>query len=65
MKLLKTKKARDLAVKGLAQGIMVKDCVIENAMNIREEAEDICNEAKAVAKETCDCECGCDEASEK
>ncbi len=51
---LKTKSARDLAVKGLAKGMMVKDCVIEEVANIREEADDICNEAKSVAKADCD-----------
>ncbi len=51
---LRTKSARDLAVKGLAKGITVKDCIVEEVANIREEADDICNEAKAVAKSDCE-----------
>ncbi len=51
---LRTKKAHDLAVKGLAKGITVKDCIVEEVANIREEADDICNEAKAVAKTDCE-----------
>ncbi len=52
--LLKTKKARQLAVQGVAGGIMLKDKVLENVANIREEAEDICAEAKNVAKSDCE-----------
>ncbi len=62
--LLKTKSARDLAVKGVAGTIMLKDKVLETATNIKEEADDICAEAKAVAQSSCecgeDCECGDD-----
>ncbi len=60
---LKTKKARELAVKGVAGGIMLKDKVLETATNIKEEADDICAEAKAVAKSGCDCgeSCACKE----
>lgn len=56
---IKTKKARELAVKTVAQGFIVKDAVMEEVSNIREEAEDICAEAKARAKGECDCGCGC------
>ncbi len=49
LKVVKTKKVRDAAVKTLAQGMMTKDCVVEEYTNIREEAEDICAEAKALA----------------
>ena len=52
---LKTKKARELAVKGVANSIMIKDKVMENVANIKEEAEDICAEAKKVAQDDCDC----------
>ncbi len=59
--LLKTKKARELAVKSVAGSIMLKDKVLETAANIKEEADDICAEAKACAKQECtcgdDCEC--------
>ncbi len=51
---LRTKSARELAVKGLANGIIAKDNIIEEITNIREEADDICNEAKAVAKADCE-----------
>ncbi len=51
---LRTKTARELAVKGLAKGITAKDCIIEEVANIREEADDICNEAKAAAKTDCE-----------
>ena len=58
--LVKTPKARELAVQGLAKGMMAKDCVMETVTNIQDEAEDICAEARAVAKENSDCDCGCD-----
>ncbi|MFI3236430.1 MAG: DUF6110 family protein [Lachnospiraceae bacterium] len=49
LKLVKTEKARSTAVKTLAQGMMYKDSLVEEYTNIREEAEDICAEAKALA----------------
>ncbi|MFI3173248.1 MAG: DUF6110 family protein [Eubacteriales bacterium] len=49
LKVAKTEKARTTVVKALAQGMMTKDCVVEEYTNIREEAEDICAEAKALA----------------
>ncbi len=59
--LIKTKKARDLAVKSVAGGIMLKDKALETAANIKEEADDICAEAKMAAKSGCtsgdDCDC--------
>ncbi len=60
--LLKTKKARELAVKGVAGGIMLKDKALETAANIKEEADDIVCEAKCVAKNECCCgdDCECD-----
>ncbi len=68
VKILKTKTVRDMAVKSLAQGIIAKDKIAEEVANIREEADDICAEAKLAARkgccdETCDCECEeeCDE----
>lgn len=61
----RTAKARELAVQGLAKGMMVKDCVMETVTNIQDGAEDICAEARAVAKEQSDCDdfqcdCGCE-----
>ncbi len=53
---IKTRTARDLAVKGVAGGIMLKDKVLETAANIKEEADDICAEAKYAAQ--CGCTCG-------
>lgn len=49
-KVLKAKKTREFAVQALANGMMVKDEIMEEVANIREEADDICNEAKAVAR---------------
>ncbi len=59
--ILKTKKARELAVKGVAGGMLLKDKALETAANIKEEAEDICAEAKASAQASCACgdECAC------
>lgn len=66
----KTPCARNLAVKGLAKGMMAKDSVMEVVTNIQDEAEDICAEARAVAKaksegdcdcDDCQCDCTCDE----
>ncbi len=57
---LKTKKVRKFAVKTLAKGMMLKDNVSEEVCNIREEADDICNEAKAMAKNACECDEGCE-----
>ncbi len=53
-KFLKSKKAHNLAVKGVAGGIMLKDRVLETAANIREEADDVCTEAREIAKNKCD-----------
>ncbi len=60
LKLVKTEKARNLAVQGIAQGMMAKDCAMEELTNLREEAEEICREAREVAKKKSDCNCGCD-----
>ncbi len=63
LSVLKTKKVRELAIKGVASGIMMKDKVLENVSNIKEEADDIVAEAKVVAKCGCNCgdSCNCDE----
>ncbi len=60
LSLLKTKKARALAVKGVAGSMMLKDKVLETANNIKEEADDICAEAKAACKDECACGDACD-----
>ncbi len=60
LSLLKTKKARELSVKGLAGGMMLKDKVLETAANIKEEADDIVCDAKTVAQEDCACGDNCD-----
>lgn len=49
-KLLKTDTVRKMTVNTVAKGIMIKDSVLEEYNNIKDEAEDICNEAKEVAK---------------
>lgn len=61
-KLVKTDKARKLAVHTIAYGMMAKDTTMEEVANLREEAEEICKEAREVAKQKsdCDCDCGCD-----
>ncbi len=62
LSLFKTKKARELAVKGVAGSMLLKDKVLETAANIKEEADDICIDAKASAQQECacgdNCECG-------
>ncbi len=62
--LLKAPKTRELAVKGVAGGLLLKDKILETAANIKEEADDICAEAKATAKDECDCgdSCACEQA---
>ncbi len=58
---LQTKKARALAVKGVANGMMLKDKILETATNIKEEADDICAEAKVVAQNEFTCGENCNE----
>lgn len=55
-KVLKTEKVRKFTVNKIAQGMMIKDCANETIANLREEAEDICNEARSVAKNASDCD---------
>ncbi len=57
---LSTKKAHDLAVKGVANSMLLKDKVLENVVNIKEQADDICTEAKMAAKNECVCGEDCD-----
>ncbi len=59
LQFLKSRKARNCAVQGLARGMMLKDCAMETVANIREEAEDIGAEARELAAEDCDCGCAC------
>lgn len=59
LKLAKTDKARKLAVQTIAQGMMAKDAAMEEVANLREEAEEICKEARDLAKQKSDCDCGC------
>ncbi len=59
---LKAKPVRKLAVNALAKGMMLKDSVSEEVNNIREEADDLCSEAKTAAQCSCDGAC---ETSEK
>lgn len=58
----KTEKGRALAVKSLVKGMICKDTVMEYATNLREDAEDICKEARDMAKAESDvvevvCDC--------
>lgn len=57
LKFVKTEKARKIAVKTIAQGMMIKDSTMEGVNNLREEAEDICAEARAVAQAENECCC--------
>ncbi len=50
-KLAKSQKTRELAVKGVAQSFVIKDSVKEKIINIKEEADDIYNEAKNSVQE--------------
>ena len=61
---LKTKKAREIAVKGVAGSMIIKDKVMEGVINIKEDAEDIYAEAKVVAQQDYECSCACDEDKE-
>lgn len=53
-KILGTKKARDITVNSLAKGFILKDTIMEEVENIREEAMDICANAKVIAKGECE-----------
>ncbi len=64
-KFLQTETAKDLAVVGIAKGIMAKDTIIEKVANAKEQAEDIYAEAQELVDEVyeeyeCECECECD-----
>ena len=50
-KILKSSKTRELAVKGIAKGMMLCDDAREEITNMKEEAEDICHEARMKARE--------------
>ena len=45
-KLLKSKSCRDLCVKGLAQGMKLQKDAMETFQNMKEEAADMCYDAK-------------------
>ncbi|MFI3250080.1 MAG: DUF6110 family protein [Eubacteriales bacterium] len=58
LKILKSDAVHNVAVATLAKGYQIKDIVMEEANNLRQEAEDICAEAKAKSEcccETCEC----------
>lgn len=61
LKFVKTDKARKIAVNSIAKGMMIKDSTMEGVTNLREEAEEICAEARAVAKASSECECESEE----
>lgn len=48
-KILKAPKTRELAVKGLAQGMKLKHDAQETFQNMKDEASDLCNDAKSEA----------------
>lgn len=54
LKVVKSTKTRQIAVKTLAKGLQAKDCVEEHIANFREDAEDIYAAAKEEAKKTCE-----------
>ena len=49
-KILKSPKTRELVVNGLAKGMMLRDDAKAELTNMKEEAEDICYEARQKAK---------------
>lgn len=51
LQFLKSQTFRNLAVGTVAKGISIKDSAMEEYNNIKEEAEDICAEAKSVARQ--------------
>lgn len=51
LQFIKSKAFHKLAVTTVAQGIALKDSATEEYLNIKEEAEDICAEAKTVAQQ--------------
>ncbi len=54
VRILKAKKTRTMAVKALAKGMMAKDTVMEQVTNMKDDAMDIYEEAKA--ESVCDAE---------
>jgi len=48
-KVINSEKARQLCVKGLAQGMILQDCAKEALQNIKEDAHDIYHDAKKQA----------------
>lgn len=48
---VKSKTLRNLTVAGLTKGYQVKDAVSETLCNLREDASDLCAEAKEKARE--------------
>ena len=47
----RSKKAHDICVAGVAKGMQIRDCAKEKLRTIKDEAEDICFEAKQKAAE--------------
>ena len=56
-KIVKSEKARQLCVNGLAKGMMIQDCAKEVYQNMKEEAHDIYVDAKNKAAEEGACCC--------
>lgn len=56
LQFLKSKTFHNMAVTTVSKGISLKDCAMEEYQNIKDEAEDICAEAKCVAREKQDLE---------
>lgn len=54
LQVLKSKKVRDFAVSTIAKGISVKDAFSEEVANLKEEAADMCAEAKKKAQDDAD-----------
>jgi hypothetical protein len=60
--ILKSKKTRQLAVSGLAKGMKLQNDAKEAFQNMKDEAQDICYDAKAEAGLADDMDCEEDEA---
>ena len=58
-KVLQSKATRELCVKTVAQAMKLQQDAQATFANIKEEAEDICCDAKKQAQASTDCECDC------
>ncbi|HIY05050.1 MAG TPA: DUF1490 domain-containing protein [Candidatus Anaerotignum merdipullorum] len=55
-KVIQSKKTREICVKTVAQAMKLQKDAQTAFANVKEEAEDICFDAKKQAEDACDCE---------